>query len=83
LNRINEDTIVIPGHGPVAGYDDLAAYVVMLSTIRSRMLQLIEDGATLEEVYAAKPTADYDEKMGDNTGFINRAYMSLTHKIVD
>jgi len=45
------------------------------------MVKLIENGATLEDVIAAKPTADYDDAMGDNTGFINRAYMSLTHKI--
>ena len=44
------------------------------------MLEMIDQGKTLEEVYAAKPTADFDKKMGDNTGFINRAYMSLTHK---
>ena len=25
----------------------------------------------------------WDEEKGDNTGFINRSYMSLTHKIVD
>jgi len=79
LARINEDTVVIPGHGPITDYQALADYIDMLSIIRDRMLVLIDEGATLEEVYAAKPTADYDEKMGDNTGFINRAYMSLTH----
>ena len=44
------------------------------------MVSLVDEGKSLEDVYAAKPTADFDEKMGDNTGFINRAYMSLTHK---
>jgi glyoxylase-like metal-dependent hydrolase (beta-lactamase superfamily II) len=82
LKRIDKNTIVIPGHGPVAGYDDLAGYIDMLSIIRARLMKLIEAGATLEDVYAANPTADYDEKMGDNTRFINRAYMSLTHKFV-
>ncbi len=80
LARINEDTVVIPGHGPITGYQALADYIDMLSVVRDRMLKLIDEGATLEEVYAAKPTAEYDEKMGDNTGFINRAYMSLTHR---
>ena len=59
----------------------LKRYIEMLTTIRQRLIWLIEDGATLKDVYAAEPTADFDEAMGDNTGFINRAYMSLTHKI--
>ncbi len=82
LKRINEDTVVIPGHGPVTDYQAMTDYVEMLSVIRTRLVGLIDEGKTLEEVYAAKPTADYDEKMGDNTGFINRAYMSLTHRRV-
>lgn len=80
LARIQEDTIVIPGHGPVTDYQALADYIEMLSTIRDRMLKLIDEGATLEQVYAAGVTLDYDEKMGNNLGFINRAYMSLTHR---
>jgi cyclase len=82
LKRINKDTVVIPGHGPVSDYQGLSDYVAMLRVIRGRMWAMIEQGATLEEVYAAKPTADYDEAIGDNRGFINRAYMSLTHRIV-
>jgi cyclase len=83
LKQIDSTTIVIPGHGPIATYQDLANYIAMLSTIRDRMMVLINDGASLEEVYAAKITKDWDKKNGDNTGFINRAYMSLTHKVVD
>lgn len=83
LAAIDKYTVVIPGHGPIADYEALAAYIEMLTTIRGRMMTLIEKGATLEEVYAAKVTSDWDEKNGDNTGFVNRAYMSLTHKIVD
>jgi len=83
LAELNKDTIVIPGHGPIADYQALADYIDMLKTIRSRMLKLIEEGASLDEVYAAKVTAQWDEKNGDNTGFINRSYLSLTHKIVD
>ena len=80
LQLIDEETVVIPGHGPVADYKALSDYVDMLSVIRDRMIVLVDEGKSLKEVYAAKPTADFDAKMGDNTGFINRAYMSLTHK---
>jgi len=80
LQNIDEDTVVIPGHGPVTDYQALSDYIEMLSVIRDRMMALIDEGKSLEDVYAAKPTADFDRQMGDNIGFINRAYMSLTHK---
>lgn len=80
LKMIEKDTVVIPGHGPIADYKALANYIVMLTDIKDRMLTLIDQGKSLEEVIAAKPTAKYDKKMGDSGMFINRAYMSLTHK---
>lgn len=82
LARIDKGTVVIPGHGPVADYETLKAYVEMLVTIRGRLIKLINEGKTLDEVYAAKPTADFDAAKGDNKAFINRAYLSLTHRIV-
>ena len=80
LQNIDEDTVVIPGHGPVTDYQGLSGYIEMLSVIRDRMMALIDEGKSLEDVYAAKPTADFDRQMGNNIGFINRAYMSFTHK---
>ena len=80
LKQIDEDTIVIPGHGPITDYQALSKYVDMLTTIRDRMTALINKGATLEDVYAADVTKEWG---GDSAGFSNRAYMSLTHKVVD
>jgi glyoxylase-like metal-dependent hydrolase (beta-lactamase superfamily II) len=79
IRELNEDTIVVPGHGPVVGYENLVGYVEMLATIRDRIAGLIAEGATLEEVIAARPTAEFDEAMGDSVDmrFINRAYTSL------
>ena len=82
LKRINKDTVVIPGHGPVVDYKALVAYINMLETVREQIKSLVDAGATLDEVYAAKPTSEYDAANGDNRGFINRAYMSLSHKEV-
>ena len=78
LNEINESTIVIPGHGPVATYTDLDEYVSMLKAIRDRLAVLIADGATLDEVIAAKPTAEWDAVEGDPTRLLDRAYRSMT-----
>ena len=78
LREINPDTVVVPGHGPVATYNDLAEYISMLTEIRGKMMVLIGQGASLEEVIAARPTANWDDKKGDPTRLIDRAYLSLT-----
>lgn len=80
LQVIEKDTMVIPGHGEVGTYNDLAAYISMLKTISLRIGGMISDGMTLEQVAAAKPTAQYDKTYGDPTGFVDRVYTSLAKK---
>jgi glyoxylase-like metal-dependent hydrolase (beta-lactamase superfamily II) len=78
LEQINANTIVVPGHGPVAAYQDLVDYVAMLTTIRDRIAALIRSGATLQQVVASQPTAEWNDKKGDPANFLNRAYTSLS-----
>jgi cyclase len=78
LEELDRGTVIVPGHGKVARYDDLIAYVEMLRTVRGRIAALIADGATLAQVVAAKPTAEWDAKYGNpTTYFLDRAYQSL------
>lgn len=63
------DTKIIPGHGPLASKQDLQAYHDMLVVLRDRVRDMLNKGMTLEEIQAAKPTADYDETV-DAGGFI-------------
>jgi cyclase len=78
LNEIDAATVVIPGHGPVADYVELADYVAMLSEIRDRLRRLIDSGASLEQIIAAEPTAEWDAEQGDPASFLDRAYTSMT-----
>lgn len=78
LNRLNADSVVIPGHGPVMGYDEFADYIDMLETIASRISAMIDAGMSLDEVMAANPTEGFDERYGDPARLINRAYISLS-----
>jgi glyoxylase-like metal-dependent hydrolase (beta-lactamase superfamily II) len=80
LGEIDETYTVVPGHGPVADARTLAEYVAMLTTIRDRMNALIASGATLEQVAAARPTSEWDERKGNPDNFLNRAYLSLTRE---
>ncbi len=68
LALAGDGTKIIPGHGPLTDRAGLAAYRDMLKTIRERVAKLVAEGKTREEAVAAKPTADYDEKLGG--GFI-------------
>lgn len=85
LSNINEDTRIIPGHGPIMSYQELVNHISMLETVRDRIGRLIDTGNSLEEVIAAQPTSEYDLHYGqhqtiasDPVIFINRIYMNLT-----
>lgn len=81
LAEIDADTVVVPGHGTIGGYRDLEAYIAMLKTIRGRIAELIDDGASLDEVIAANVTAEWDEQRGNPLRLIDRAYWSLKRSL--
>ena len=80
LAEIGDDGIVIPGHGPVTDAAALKAYIEMLKTVRERVLAMMNEGKSLLEIVAARPTADFDETYGpemQSLGFVDRVYTSL------
>ncbi|NVK21171.1 MAG: MBL fold metallo-hydrolase [Kangiellaceae bacterium] len=64
LSLANDDTQIIPGHGPMANKEQMTQYVGMLKDIRNKVADLKVDGKSLEEVLAAKPSAKYDKENG-------------------
>ena len=64
LEMGNEDSKIIPGHGPLSGVKELKAYREMLIGVRGEVMKLIQAGQSREEVVAAKPTKAFDEKWG-------------------
>ena len=78
LDAIDADTVVVPGHGPIADRQALQDYVDMLSTIHDRIEAMISDGASLDQVVAAELTTEWDEQWGDPANFLNRSYTSMT-----
>lgn len=69
LSIANDDTAIIPGHGPVSDAAGLAAWLDMLKVTRSSMQSLIDEGLSEDEAIAARPTAETDEQYGG--GFMN------------
>ena len=47
---IDEETIVIPGHGKTSNKSEMKSYLVMLNTLRDNVLQEIKKGKTFEEI---------------------------------
>jgi glyoxylase-like metal-dependent hydrolase (beta-lactamase superfamily II) len=84
LGYANDQTKLIPGHGPLATKADLTAYRDMLVGAREAVRRLVAQRRTLEQVLAAKPTAAWDEKWGKGfmnpTNFVTAVYESLTEK---
>jgi cyclase len=78
LDQIDDTAIVVPGHGPVSDYQGLSDYIVMLRTIHDRIKALVDSGANLEQVVAARPTSNWDAANGDPSSFLNRSYASMT-----
>jgi glyoxylase-like metal-dependent hydrolase (beta-lactamase superfamily II) len=64
LGVVTDNTIVIPGHGPVGNKATLSEFRDMLTTIRNNVAVLKKQGKSLDETIAAKPSAAYDAKWG-------------------
>ncbi len=81
LTLSNDDTMIIPGHGPIANKGDLQAYRDMIQTVRDRVAEMKGNGMSLEQVNAAGPANDYAEKWSWNfisaERFVGAIYSSL------
>ncbi|MGH6724937.1 MAG: MBL fold metallo-hydrolase [Pseudolabrys sp.] len=81
LAFVNDETKIVPGHGPLGNKAKLVEYRAMLVTARDRMAALIAQEKSLEDIYAAKPFADFDArlKMSEqmSRSFMRVVYMSL------
>ncbi len=76
-------TMIIPGHGRLSNEWEVTEYRDMMVIIRDRVQAMMSKGATLQQVLAAKVSADYDARFGSNSGpwttamFIEAVYTSL------
>ena len=81
LKLANSRTKIVPGHGPLANRADVKAFRDMLLAARNRMAKLIKEGKSEDEIYAAKPFADFDAKMNASEqqakNFLRVVYYSL------
>jgi len=64
LATLNDDVILVPGHGPVGNKKQFRDFRDMLAGVRDNVAALKKQGKSRDEVVAAKPTARYDATYG-------------------
>jgi glyoxylase-like metal-dependent hydrolase (beta-lactamase superfamily II) len=78
------NTKIIPGHGPLGDRVALQAFRTMMMTVQGRIKQAIAAGRTLDQVKAAKPTADFDAVWGNGritpALFVEILYQDLSRR---
>ena len=62
LTFINDETQIIPGHGPVTNKAELQAWRDMFIVLRDRVAEMKGRGLSLAEVIAADPTSGFDAR---------------------
>jgi glyoxylase-like metal-dependent hydrolase (beta-lactamase superfamily II) len=81
LEMAGPKTKIVPGHGPLGAPASLEAYQHMLTAIRDKVRTEKKAGKTLEQVQAAKPSAEFDEAWGKGMmppdAFVELVYRTL------
>jgi len=76
-------TLIVPAHGYLSNEHEVLEYRDMVVIVRDRVQAMIASGSTLDQVKAARVTADYDTRYGASTGpwttdmFVEAVYKSL------
>lgn len=75
---IDDDTIIIPGHGQLSSRADLLAYRDMLITLRNRIRMHMAAGRTADQIVAANPTQGYAQPGAGTERWIRAAVDDLS-----
>ncbi len=79
LEIVDDETIIIPGHGPLADRARMIEIRDMLADARARVVELIDQGMSLNEIKAAKPLATLDPEWGQ--GLVRgRAFVTIIYQ---
>ncbi|MGA2880524.1 MAG: MBL fold metallo-hydrolase [Bryobacteraceae bacterium] len=75
------NTKIIPGHGPMVDRAAVIAHRDMILAIRDKVAALVQQGKSVEDVLAAKPTSDYDATVPNSSTtserFVRQLYAEL------
>jgi hypothetical protein len=80
-NRASGGTLIVPGQGSISEESTVAEYRNMVVIIRDRIQSMTNEGMTLRQIQAARPTLDYDGEHrateAEARAFVETIYLSL------
>ena len=81
LEMVDNDTKIVPGHGPLGNKADLRKFRDMMATARDRVRKLKTAHKSLQQTVAAHPLSDLDPVWGkgffNGDAFVRLVYTSL------
>lgn len=80
IGMAGPNTKIIPGHGPTVDRAAVIAHRDMILAIRAKVEALMQQGKSIDDVIAAKPTSDYDNIPNASTTserFLRQLYAEL------
>jgi glyoxylase-like metal-dependent hydrolase (beta-lactamase superfamily II) len=83
LPVMDDNTKIIPGHGPLSSKKDVLAYRRMIATAIAKIEPMVKSGQTLQQVIDAKPLAEFDAEWGKfrkTEAFVEIVYSGLAPK---
>jgi glyoxylase-like metal-dependent hydrolase (beta-lactamase superfamily II) len=84
LPTLDENVRVVPGRGRVGTKKDLVDYLSVMKALKTRITKLIEEGKSVEEAVALKPTADFDARWANGpipaNDIVEEVYADLKRK---
>jgi len=86
LQLANDETRIIPGHGPMARRADLVAYLAMLRDVRTRVAAAIRQRRTLAQIQALRIADRYNTRPNNfisPESFVETVYRSLRNPPAD
>ncbi len=69
LPMTDDETKIIPGHGPLGDAASLRAYLGMLRLVKNRINRMIKEELSLDTIIETEPLAEFEDTWG--SGFLN------------
>jgi hypothetical protein len=78
--RSEGGTLFIPAHGRVGDIADMTYYRDMVTIIRDRIQDQMKKGRTLDQIKAARPTEDWDGRLGQDKSWTPDMFVEAIYK---
>jgi glyoxylase-like metal-dependent hydrolase (beta-lactamase superfamily II) len=63
VDRAGPATKIIPGHGPIVDRNAVLAQRDLVLAVRGKVQKLVDQGKSLDEIIATRPTAEFDARV--------------------